>query len=508
MRLVFALIGLLSLAAPAHASWYAAKSKHFVIYADANPKRLQEFAGKLERFDEAARIPLRMDDPAVGDGNRLTVFVLPSDKDVRSIVGDKTGFFDGFYTGRVSGSLAYVPVEAVESTDEGADSVFFHEYTHHLMAQDLSRPYPQWYVEGFAEFFSNPKFDHDGSVWFGRPPVGRGWGLLRGPTMPVQGLFAGLQPSLTNAQRDVFYGRGWLLTHYLQMEPSRLGQLGKFIDGLERGESQEQSAQAAFGDLKKLDKDLDRYLTGGLVMFKIGASQIHVGQIVITPLSAGAAQVVMARARIKYDADSNSDEALAQQVRAIESRFPGDVLVESTLAEAELNADHADAALAAAGRALAANPQDTEAMVLKARAVEEKAKNVDGDAHSALFSQARNLLIAANKLDTEDPEPLYEFYWSYLHEGVRPNDNAMAALHYASDLAPQDLGVRMNSAIAYLEERKLKEARSTLQVVAYSPHSESAGEVAKRMMADIDAGDSKAALMEVRRAASAQTGSH
>jgi Flp pilus assembly protein TadD len=508
MRRLFALLALVSFAAPAHASWYAAKSKHFVIYANANPRRLQDFATKLERFDEAARVPLRMDDPAVGDGNRLTVFVVPSDKDVRSIVGDKTGFFDGFYTGRVSGSLAYVPVEAVESTDEGADAVFFHEYTHHLMAQDLSRPYPQWYVEGFAEFFSNPKFDHDGSVWFGRPPAGRGWGLLRGPRMPVQALFAGLQPTLTNAQRDVFYGRGWLLTHYLQMEPSRKGQLGKFVDGLERGQTQEQSARAAFGDLAALDKDLDRYVNGSITMFKIAASQFQVGQIEVTPLSAGAGQVMLLRARIKYDADSNSDEDLAAQVRAVEARFPGDELVEATLAEAELNAGHADAAVTAAGRALAANPRDTEAMVLKGRAIEEKAKDADGDARTALFNQARDLLIAANKIDTEDPEPLFEFYMSYAHEGVRPNDNAIAALHYASDLAPQDLGVRMNSAIAYLNEDKPKEARSTLEVVAYSPHAEQAGEIAKRMMADIDAGNSKAALMELRRESSGQSGAH
>ncbi len=101
---------------------------------------------------------------------------------------------------------------------------------------------------------------------------------------------------------------------------------------------------------------------------------------------------------------------------------------------------------------------------------------------------------------SEDPEPLYEFYRTYIDEGVRPTSNAIDALHYASELAPQDLGVRMNSAIAYLNEGKFAEARSTLVVVAYSPHSESAGEMARRLIAEIDAGRGKNALMLLRSA--------
>ena len=109
-------------------------------------------------------------------------------------------------------------------------------------------------------------------------------------------------------------------------------------------------------------------------------------------------------------------------------------------------------------------------------------------------------MIAANKLDTEDPEPLYEYYRTFALERVRPTANALAALHYASDRAPQDRGVRMNSAIAYLDEGKPKEARRTLTVVAYSPHADEVGGLAKRMIADIDSGHADAALEELRSA--------
>ena len=111
-----------------------------------------------------------------------------------------------------------------------------------------------------------------------------------------------------------------------------------------------------------------------------------------------------------------------------------------------------------------------------------------------MFEQARDTFIAANKLDLEDPEPLMEFFKAYVAEGERPNANAIAALHYASDLAPQDISLRLNSAIAYLNEGKLKEARITLIPVAYSPHAQSAADMARRMIGKINSGDAKAAL--------------
>jgi hypothetical protein len=124
-------------AAPAHAAWNVAKSRHFVIYSNESPKGLHEFAATLERFDQGVRVATNMTDPEVGDGNRLTVFVLPNTADVRALVGDKTGSLAGFYTGRVAGSLAFVGKANAGSEGIDTQTVFFHEYTHHLMMQDL-----------------------------------------------------------------------------------------------------------------------------------------------------------------------------------------------------------------------------------------------------------------------------------------------------------------------------------------------------------------------------------
>jgi tetratricopeptide (TPR) repeat protein len=489
------------LAAPAPAAWNVAKSKHFIIYSDDNPKRLQSFAERLEKFDQSVRAAINMADFQVGDGNRLAVYVMPSEQAVRDVVHDKTGFFSGFYTGRATGSLAYVPKQTnvVDVTGQ-KEAIFFHEYTHHLMMQDAEQPYPQWYVEGFAEFFSTPRFEKDGGVWFGAPVFGRANGLFNGPQMPVEMLLAGLQPNLTNEQRDVFYGRGWLLSHYLLMESRRKGQLAAYIAALANGASQLDAAKSAFGDFKQLDRELDTYRNKPLLQFKIPASVIHVGPIEITPLSPGAAAMVLLRAKVKYDDEKlGALQPYEAQAKTIEAQYPGDELVETTLAEIELNLGNGTAAEVAADAALKANARNVEALVYKGRAIADRAQSLDNEEQRhAQFEKARSTFIAANKIDTEDPEPLMEFYRAFITEGLRPNANAIAALHYASDLAPQDLGLRMNSAIAYLNEGKTKEARATLTVVAYSPHGDSGGEMARRMIAAIDAGKGKAALLELR----------
>jgi cytochrome c-type biogenesis protein CcmH/NrfG len=502
LRLVAAALLATTVAAPVHAAWHEAKSKHFIIYADENPKALLDYASRLEKFDQAARTILRMDDPAVGDGNRLTVFVLPTDEAVRKLAGDETGFLKGFYTGRATGSLAYVPKRSAGQPNGGlgSDSIFYHEYAHHLMAQQLDHPYPEWYVEGFAEFLSTPQFKKDGSVGLGAPPQHRAWGLFNGKSLPLETLLGGGYQisAISKDERESIYGRGWLLVHFLFMSGKRNGQLDRYLADIAKGAPSLDAARSGFGDLKALDKELDAYLKQRTVMtFNVAAAGAQSGPIDIKPLSQGAGQVVLLRAKMKKGVDTAEQEALAAEIRKVQTRFPGDELVELTLAEAELDTVHVAAAEAAADRALRTNPKSTEGMVLKGRAVLARAVEAEGDP-SKLFAEARRLFISANKLDPEDPEPLMEFYKAFLRESGQPTANAIEALHYASNLAPQDLGLRMNSAVAYLNEGKLKEARRTLVPVAYSPHGGGMATEARRMIVRIDAGDAQGALRRPR----------
>lgn len=501
---------LAAVAVPGHAAWYEASSKHFVIYADQSPKTLTDFATRLERFDRAVRIVRNMEDPTVGDGNRLTVFVMPTPASVQALSRDKTGFIYGFYKGPATGPIAYVTHRTGSNTPEDfADILFFHEYSHHLMFQAIQRPLPEWVVEGFAEFMSTVRFEKDGGVGLGAPANHRAWSLLEGPQIPLETLLTVSSATLSKEQRESFYARGWLLVHYMTFEPSRAGQLDRYANLIAKGTPSLDAAKAAFGDLDQLDRDLKSYMMRSRLSYRqLKGEGLRPGPIDVRPMSEGASKVILLRATLKNGVSDAAAEPLAAQIRAVEARYPGDELVEATLAEAELEAGRPEAAEAAADRAIKADPLKTEPLVLKGRAMMARAEKLDGDARLALLEAARSNFIAANKLDTEDPEPLMDFYYSYARAGVRPNDNAIAALHYASDLAPQDLGLRMSSAVAYINQGKLQDARSALVAVAYDPHGGSIAEVARRIIAGIDKGDSKAALLEDLSSSRRQGASH
>nr|NUR37404.1 tetratricopeptide repeat protein [Sphingomonas sp.] len=302
-------------------------------------------------------------------------------------------------------------------------------------------------------------------------------------------------PKAGTEQHESLYARGWLLTHYLTFEPSRQGQLQKYLDGIANGIEPLQSARAAFGDLKQLDRELDKYMDRPKIkLITVSAAALKIGPIDVEPLTPGGAAVIPLRIQSKRGVNRETAEPLAVQVRAVEARFPGDELVERTLAEAELDSGHPDAAEAAADRALKANPQSTEAMIYKGRAIAARAQKLEASARHTGFEQARRLFIAANKLDTEDPEPLMMFYGTFMMEGITPTPNAIAALHYASDLAPQDKILRMSSAARYLADGQLKEAKRALTPIAYDPHGDDLASVARATIQKINAGEAPTKL--------------
>lgn len=477
-----------------HAAWHKASSKHFVIYSDDKPERLREFAAKLEKFDQAVRFARSMQDHAPGQGNRLTVFVVSTIGEVQKLSQSNDRDLAGFYTGRATGSIAFVPRRAGDGTKGSLDpeTIFFHEYAHHLMMQEISQPYPEWLIEGFAEFMSTARFERDGSVGLGAPALHRAYSLLEGVQIPIARLLAGNYGKLDSELRASLYARGWLLAHYLTFEPQRQGQLASYLQGIAKGDEPLKAAEAAFGDLRQLEGDVDSYLNRRRMTYlSVPAAKAQPGAIDIIPLSAGAAAILPFRMKSKRGVDDKTAGPLADQIRAVATKYPDDAMVQEALAEAEYDAGNLDAAWAAAERALKADSRSIEAMIYKGRVMMAKGEKSGADAE---WKEARRWLLAANKIDTEDPEPLMLFYQSYVHQGERPTANAIAALHYASRLAPQDGGLRMNSAMAYLAERKLDEARLEIAPIAYDPHGGAFAAAARRMLEHVAKGDVDSAL--------------
>jgi hypothetical protein len=471
----------------AHASWYEAKSKHFIIDSDVDPAELSDYAKKLERFDQAVRMARGMNDTALTDAGRVRIYFLRNANEWFDLTGG--GGLLGEYIARASGAYAFVPkIKSSRKSDFNSDIVFFHEYAHHLMLQNWAAALPAWFVEGFAEFLSTAKVNDDGSVIFGAAANHRAYGVhALQHDLSLSDMLGGSGRGMTAWQLEIVYSRGWLLTHYLTFEPSRRGQLDRYIAAIQNGKSALESAKAAFGDLRKLESELDRYadskqITGILIR----PDPARLGPIEVRPLGAAEAALTPIRMRSDFGVAAQKTRMLAGKARRLAEAYPSDPFAQRTVAEAEYDAKDYSAAEAAADRALATDPNYVGALIYKGRAEMELAK---ANPAAADWPKVRSLFAKANHLATENAEPLMLYYVSFVAAGEAPTDSAVKGLLYAVVLAPQDDKPRWMAVRQLLLDGKLTEAKAALGPIAFDPHEDSARDKADQVLTAIESGN-------------------
>jgi tetratricopeptide (TPR) repeat protein len=468
------------------------KSRHFIIYANERPDVLQDFATRLEIFDQGVRSVRAMNDPQLTDSGRIRIYVFSDYANIETFLGISNA--RGVYLPRVSGTVAFVPkIDRAKGEIFQLDSqtIFFHEYAHHLQLQSTSAAIPKWLVEGTAEFFSTARIEKDGSVRFGAAANHRAYDIFTGRDLPLRDMLGDLKQGMTSQQVDELYGRGWLLTHYLTFEPTRRGQIDRYLALIQSGQPQLAAAEAAFGDLGKLEKDLKEYQRRKrLTTLVIAPPPAGAGAISVRPMTAGEAAIMSVRARSDRGVNSKSAEGVANDARAIALRFGTSPGVLTALAEAELDADNYDLAIAAADRAVALDPSAIDALIFKARAIMERASAAKT---SPDWKQVRALLLRANRLDPDDPEPLMHYYLTFARAGEAPSTSAVKGLLYAAALVPQVRDLRFLATQQLIRDKQWDAAARTFSSIAYNPHqsAESAAK-AKAVMAAINAHDAAA----------------
>ena len=452
---------------PANAEWHQANSKHFTVYADEKPADLKKFAEQLERFDAAVRVGRGVPDVKEGASSRVTLFVMRDLAAVRQIYGDANAPIGGFYLPKASGSVAFVPQRNPEGKfDLSGQNIFFHEYTHHLMFEDTDRPLPQWVSEGFAEFFASPKFNDDGSVTIGAPPLYRAETLYDNFGLPIDKMLSGDYLYITGPEFESIYGRGWLLTDLLTFDPHRRGQLTTYLNEIQSGVPALKAAQDAFGDLKQLDRELTSYFKKDVfTVTTIPASKLNVPPVSLRPLTPAEADDMDVVARLARG--GSKARGTSGRARSVAEKYHDDATAQSILAQADLIDENPEDAVQAADRALQIQPQSYDALVAKGEALLEIAKK---NPQSADWDAVRAPLLQANNVDPEAAQPLLLFYQSYVAQGVHPTGNAIDALSYAVVLAPQDAKLRMQLVKQFIDDSKFEDARKALATIAFSPH--------------------------------------
>jgi cytochrome c-type biogenesis protein CcmH/NrfG len=474
--------------APAQADWVEVSSDHFVIYGEQRAEALQNFAERLELFHAAMTRVFKRDVPTPSPSNRVTVFVVSNTREVRELVDSNNRFLGGLYLPRAGQSVALVPrlTTASSAGGEATETTLFHEYAHHFMRTMTSYTHPRWFSEGFAEFFSSVRFTDD-QIGIGTPAQHRAYELSYARNVPIRDLldYAG-GASANDTRYNAFYGQAWTLFHYLVFAPERAGQLSQYERFLTQGKPALEAAETAFGDFKQLDKDLDRYLQRRMLRYlPIPKGELKVGAITARVLPAAESAIMPMKVRSRTGVSPDEAAEVVIGARRIAQAHPGNPVVLTALAEAEFDAGHHDAAIAAADRAIALDPTQINAHIQKGYAL--SAKIQAGDIPNEAWKGVRSQWVRANKVEPDNPIPLYGFYATFLAQGTTPTPNSILGLERALAVAPFDGGLRWSVAQQRIADGRLAEAAAALGPLAYSPHPGQHTDAARKLLEEVQA---------------------
>jgi hypothetical protein len=268
-----------------------------------------------------------------------------------------------------------------------------------------------------------------------------------------------------------------------------MGQFKTYLTALNKGVSSVEAAQQAFGDLDALSRDLERYLNRtSLPALTMRFGDTPAPAVAIRPLSDGEAAMMKMRMASTRGVDEKEAAAVYARAAPVAARYPDDPVVQGWLAEMAYDAKDDAASLSASDRALARDPRSVQALLYRARANLRKL-SARHDAKAEAWAAARKPILAANRLDTEDAEPMWLFWESFAMEGREPSKSAFLGLYKAQALIPQDPGVRFTAGMAHLNAGEGDAARVLLRPLAYNPHAP-ADNPAARIVAALDAGKS------------------
>ena len=308
----------------ASAAWYEAQSDHFVIYADDSEKDIRKFAENLERYHKAMEFVTGRKVAKPSPSNRVTIFVVGGSGEMRRLAGNSR--VAGFYSARAGGSKAFVQdIRLKNGYPDFSTVILMHEYAHHFLISTSRFAMPRWMSEGAAEFFSAATFERDGGVLIGRPALHRQGDLAISRNMDIEYLLDPDSEGRTRRKDDGYYGRAWLLYHYLVFSEERKGQVRDYFMRLSAGAASLEAARGAFGDLRTLNKELDRYLRQRrMLTFALKPGTITIGEVALRRLPVGEARMMPLRIRSQRGVDKEQALELLLKIQKVAADHPND----------------------------------------------------------------------------------------------------------------------------------------------------------------------------------------
>ncbi len=474
----------------AEARWLRAESPLFEIYSEGKEAELRSFTQKLEEYDGLLRTLTGTTAPP--PATKLPIYLVENNEQLREVASSASADVQGLYLALPSGTLAIAVREDIGGAKWlSAQSIIFHEYTHHFMYQYFPANYPGWVTEGLAEYFSTAAFKKD-HIEVGKFQLARVYPLRTRPWMPVSKLF-----NPPRGGGGLFYPLSWLTTHYIMDDRARQIALTEFLKDIGRGVEPENALKARFGmSVTGLNAEMKRYLKKGEIIVRAIPRNPAMPEITITKLPASADAFLLSHARFMADSlmpqdhiDQVVGEKVLTRVRRAAEKFPGDALAARTLAAGEMLYGDLDAADRTLDALIASAPDDVDALYLKAARYVIEGRRSPAE-RAVLFAQAMPYAAAIDKLDPNNYPALYIYALGALASGKPPSGNTLNVLRLANHLAPQVDEISLEAAVALSRVDRPSDARRLLEMVAYGSHITDRSAYARRLLKQVSSGKS------------------
>jgi tetratricopeptide (TPR) repeat protein len=248
-----------------HEVWFEARSPHFVVVCNGGEKQARKTARQFEQIRSVFRQYI-----VIASGHSspvITIFAVKNENSLRALLPE---YWAAKGHTHPAGVFFYNlgQFEAAVQLDAPGPNPYegiYHEYYH-----SLTLPYfpglPVWLAEGLADFFGNSEVTEK-EARLGEPDLNLIEELRENRLIPLDVLFKVDQSSPyynEQHQTSMFYAESWALTHYLMLgdNGSHKPLLMAYLQGLQQDGTQNEAAIKAFGDLNKLQQDLQRYING------------------------------------------------------------------------------------------------------------------------------------------------------------------------------------------------------------------------------------------------------
>jgi hypothetical protein len=469
------------------ATWKEATSDNFIVYSDGSERELVSFTQRVERFDQVLRIMTGLRQPPAPV--KVRIYLVDGEDRVREL-DFRHRRLAGFYGSRIGGGVAIV--DRTKARNEFAmdgETVLYHEYSHHYMAQYFPAAYPIWYQEGFAEYFASTEFHKDGVAEIGKAEMPRLPTLYNEVWLSTQQLMTVTLEKLPERQWEQFYAQGWLLTHYLYSTPTRHDQFVQYLQLRSQGVAHEEALQKSFNLTDdQLGAELHKYFgTGKLLVKRLTAASLkQEPKVELRTLTPPEADCLLLTVHVELGVADDDKQKLLEQVRAKAQRLGDNEYAQVMLGEAEARYGDAARAHEILQAQVAATPDNRRAL-LSLSTLELQTEQADHAARLAADRRARSLAFKANRLDSNDPEALYLFYMSFAHEEKGPSQNAIDALATAYASLPQYQPIALAQARQDVRDGKPERAVAELKPIAYSPHGDKYAQKLRDWIQEIEA---------------------